>query len=68
MQWCNDLNQKLITAINTLDRSTLADNLIASHQVDYLTLARIPAEAIENDQEHLVAIKYSIPSLILLKL
>ena len=28
----NYLNQKVITAINTLDGSTLGDNLITSHQ------------------------------------
>ena len=31
----NYLNQKVITAINTLDSFTLGDNLITSHQVDY---------------------------------
>ena len=31
----NYLNQKVITAINTLDSSTLGDNPITSHQVDY---------------------------------
>ena len=31
-----DLNTKLITAINTLDGSTLADDLITSHQVPRL--------------------------------
>ena len=29
------LNQKFITAINFLDGSTLGNNLITSHQVDY---------------------------------
>ena len=47
----------MITAINTLDGSTLGDNLIKSHQVDYpMSSASIPAEAVENDQEHLGAI------------
>ena len=49
-----DLNQKLITSINTLDGSTLGDNLITSHQVDYMSTELIPAEAVENNQEHLV--------------
>ena len=31
----NYLNQKVITAINTLDGSTLEDNLITTHQLDY---------------------------------
>ena len=30
----NYLNQKMIAAINTVDGSTLGDNLITSHQVD----------------------------------
>ena len=46
-------NQKVITAINILDGSTVGDNLITSHQVDYMSLALIPAEAVENEQEHL---------------
>ena len=53
----NYLNQKVITAINTLDGSTLGDNLIISHQVDYMFSALIPAEAVQNNQEHLVANK-----------
>ena len=60
----NYLNQKLRNAINTLDGSTLGDNLIASHQVDYISSAFIPAEAVENNQEHLVAIVGSIISLV----
>ena len=31
------LNEKVITTINTLDGSTLGDNLIMSHQVDYMS-------------------------------
>ena len=50
----NYLNQKVITAINTLDGSTLGDNLITSHQVGYMSLVVIAAEAVENNQEHLV--------------
>ena len=37
----NYLNQKVITAINTLDGSTLGDNLITSHQVHYMSSALI---------------------------
>ena len=33
----NYLNQKVITTINTLDVSTMGDNLITSHQVDYMS-------------------------------
>ena len=47
----------MITAINTLDGSTLEDNLITNHQVDYMSSALIPAEAVEDNQEHLVANK-----------
>ena len=53
----NYLNQKVISDINTLDGSTLGDSLITSHQVDYMPSVLIPAEAVENDQEHLVAIR-----------
>ena len=35
----------------------LGDNLIMSHQLDYLYSALIPAEAVENNQEQLVAMK-----------
>ena len=53
----NYLNQKVITAINAVDGSTLGDNLITSHQVDYISSAVIPAEALEDNQEHFVANK-----------
>ena len=33
----------------------LGDNLIMNQQVGYMSLAFIPAEAIETNQEHLVA-------------
>ena len=35
----NDLNQNVITAINTLDGSMLRDNLIANPQIDYVSSA-----------------------------
>ena len=35
----NHLNQKKITANNTLDVSTLGDNLIMSYQVDYMIIS-----------------------------
>ena len=47
----NYLNQKLITAINNLDGSTLGD-LIMSLIINYMSLALIPAKAVENDQNH----------------
>ena len=50
----------MIAAINTADGSTLKDNLITSHSVDYISSAIIPAEAVENDREHLVAIRYVV--------
>ena len=49
----NYLNQKMIAAIDTVDGSTLRDNLITSHQVDCMSSAFILAEAAENDQEHI---------------
>ena len=45
----------MIAAINTVDGSTLGDNLISSHQVDYMSSVFIPAEALENDQEHILS-------------
>ena len=47
----------MIAAINTVDSSTLGDNLITSHQEDYMSSGLIPAEAIKNNQEHLVVIR-----------
>ena len=41
----------MIAVIDTIDHSTLGDNLITSHQVDCMSSALIPAEAVENDQE-----------------
>ena len=43
----------MIAAIDTVDGSTLGDNLITSHQVDCMSSALIPAEAVENDQEQI---------------
>ena len=61
----NYLNQKVITAINTLDGSKLGDNLITSHQLDYMSSGLISVEAVENNQEHLVENKVgSIASLV----
>ena len=45
----NNLNEKLINAIKTLNVSTLTDNLIKSHQVEYLSSALILAKAVDND-------------------
>ena len=33
----------------------LGDKLIMSHQVDYMSSSLIPAGAVENNQDHLVA-------------
>ena len=44
------LNQKVITALNNLDGSTLEDNLITSHQVAYMSFSALfPVETVEND-------------------
>ena len=48
----NYLNQKMIATINIVGDSTLGDNLITSHQADYMFSVLILAEAVENDQEH----------------
>ena len=52
----NDLNQTLITTINTGFCSTLADNFIKSHATDYLTSALILVNAVDIDQEHIATI------------
>ena len=38
----------MIAAISTADRFMLGDDLITSHQVDYMSSVLIPAEAVEN--------------------
>ena len=45
----------MIAAIVTVDGSTLRDNLITSHQLDFMSSALIPAEAVENYQEHITS-------------
>ena len=45
----------MIAAINIADCSTLRNNLITSHQVDYMSSVLIPAEAVENDQEQITS-------------
>ena len=53
----------MIAAIDTVDGSTLGDNLITSCQVDYMSLVLIPAEAVKNDQEHLVTCSNKVGSI-----
>ena len=52
----------MIATIETLDGSTFQDNLITSHQVDYMSSALIPAEAVKNDQEHITSFSYKVGS------
>ena len=59
----NYLNQKMIVTINIADGSTLEDNLITSHQVDYMSSVLIPAEAVENDQEHMTSSSNKVGSI-----
>ena len=59
----NYLNQKMIVTINIADGSTLEDNLITSHQVDYMSSVLIPAEAVENDQEHITSCSNKVGSI-----
>ena len=42
----------MIAAIDTVEGCTLEDNLITSNQIDCMSSALIPAEAIKNDEEH----------------
>ena len=45
----------MIAPIDTVDGSTLWDNPITSKQVDCMLSALIPAEAVENVQEHITS-------------
>ena len=40
---------------DTVDGSTLGDNLITSHQVNCMSSALIPTEAVQNYQEHVTS-------------
>ena len=53
----------MIPATDTVHSSTLRDNLVTSHQVDYISSALIPAEAVENDQEHIISCSNKISSI-----
>ena len=53
----------MIAPINTADFSTLGDNLITSHEVDYMSSVLIPAEAVENDQEHITSCSNKVGSI-----
>ena len=50
----------MIAAIDTVDGSPLGDNLITSHQVECMSSALIPAEAVENDQEHITSCRNKV--------
>ena len=54
----------VITAINTLDGSTLVDNLIMSHKLDYMSPTLIQVKAVENNQELLVLNKVGSTTLL----
>ena len=54
----------VITAINALDGSTLEDNLIMSHKLDYLSPTLIPVKAVENNQELLALNKVGSTTLL----
>ena len=53
----------MIAPINTADFSTLGDNLITSHEVDYMSSVLIPAEAVENDQENITSSSNNVGSI-----
>ena len=44
-----------------MDGSTLGYNIITSHQVECMPSVLIPAEAVENDQEHMSLLHFRIP-------
>ena len=45
----------MIATFDNVDGSTLRDNLITSHEVDCMSSALIPTEAVANDQEHIIS-------------
>ena len=53
----------MIAAINIADGSTLGDNLIMGHQVDYMSLVLISAEAVENDQKQITSSSNKVDSI-----
>ena len=53
----------MITAIHTVDGSSLGDHLITSHQVDCMSSALTPAEAVENNQEHITSCRNRVGSI-----
>ena len=53
----------MIAVIDTIDHSTLGDNLITSHQVDCMSSALIPAEAVENDHDHITPCSNEVGSI-----
>ena len=59
----NYLNQITIAAINIADGSTFGDNVITSHQVDHMSKVLIPAEAVQNDQEHITSSSNNVGSI-----
>ena len=48
--------KRKLTAINF----SLGDNLITSHQVDCMSSAQIPAEAVEKGQEHITSCRNKV--------
>ena len=54
----------VVTAINTLDGSTLVDNLIMSHKLDYMSPTLIQVKAVENNQELLALNKVGSTTLL----
>ena len=48
----------MLAAINAAYGSMLGGNIITSHQVDCMSSVLIPAEAVENDQEHIASCYY----------
>ena len=53
----------MISTINTADDSALGDNLITSHQIDYMSPVLILAEAVENDQVHITSSSNKVGSI-----
>ena len=54
-EFYNDINEKLSTTINSFENYIQEFNLKNNHAVDYLSSVFIQTEAVNGDQEHLVA-------------
>ena len=63
-KFCHYFNEKSITATTLLEYSTWEVNLSKKQELGYLSSGIIPNEAVDSDQGHFLAPRYSVMSLI----